>query len=311
VIDRPRLGLPHHGFGVGLRAAHFEHVLREQPAVDWFEVISENFMDSRGRPRHVLRAIAERYPVVLHGVSLSIGSADPLDRVYLARLKELAAEVRPAWVSDHLCWTGILGRNTHDLLPMPLTEASLRHVVDRIRVVQEILERPLVLENPSTYVQFASDTLSEAAFLAAMAEESGCGLLLDVNNVYVSAFNHGFDPLAYIDAIPARRVVQFHLAGHTHCGTHIVDTHDGAVIDRVWALYKHAYQHVGGAATLVEWDSKIPPFPVLHAEVLKAKAFAEQNAPLPIVSDTAVPIVAGDAQPVGAHPPEAVARAVR
>jgi uncharacterized protein (UPF0276 family) len=224
---------------------------------------------------------------------------------YLARLRRLADEVNPAWVSDHVCWTGVLGRNTHDLLPMPLTDASLRHVVERIGIVQDVLGRRLVLENPSSYVQFAADTLSEADFIAAMADEADCGLLLDVNNVYVSSFNHGFDPTAYINRIPADRVVQFHLAGHTHCGTHIIDTHDGEVIGRVWALYKHAYQRVGGAATLVEWDSKIPPFPILHAEVLKAKAFAESDAPVPLRPDEdLVRVDAGSV--VGAHPPDPV-----
>jgi uncharacterized protein len=269
-----RLGLPDLGFGVGLRAVHFDHILTHWPAVDWFEVISENYVDSRGRPRYVLDRIAERYPVVMHGVSLSIGSSDPLDFEYLGKLKALARAIRPAWVSDHLCWTGVLGRNTHDLLPMPLDAASLRHVVGRIRTVQDFLERPLVLENPSTYVTFTADTMAEWEFLAAMAEEADCGLLLDVNNVYVSSKNHGFDPEAFVAAVPAERIVQFHLAGHTNCGTHLIDTHDGEVIDRVWELYRLAYGRTRGVSTLLEWDARIPPFDVLHAEVLKAKAWA-------------------------------------
>ncbi|HVF58403.1 MAG TPA: DUF692 domain-containing protein [Thermoanaerobaculia bacterium] len=273
-----RLGLPDLGFGVGLRNIHFDHILEHWPAVDWFEVISENFIDSAGRPRWVLDRIAERYPVVMHGVSLSIGSSDPLDFAYLGKLKALAAAVRPAWVSDHLCWTGVLGRTTHDLLPMPLDEESLRHVVGRIRTVQDFLKRPLVLENPSTYVSFTSDTLAEWEFLRAMSEETGCGLLLDVNNVYVSSVNHGFDPRVYVAAVPAERIVQFHLAGHTHCGTHLVDTHDGAVVDRVWELYRLAYGRTRGVATLLEWDARIPPFPVLHAEVLKARDWARGAA---------------------------------
>jgi uncharacterized protein (UPF0276 family) len=287
-----RLGLPDLGFGVGLRNVHFDHILDHWPAVDWFEVISENFIDSRGRPRYVLDRIAERYPVVMHGVSLSIGSSDPLDFEYLGKLKALARAIRPAWVSDHLCWTGILGRTTHDLLPMPLDHASLRHVVSRVRTVQDFLERPLVLENPSTYVTFTSDTLAEWEFLRAMAEEADCGLLLDVNNVYVSSVNHGFDAEAFVAAVPAERIVQFHLAGHTHCGTHLVDTHDGAVIDRVWQLYRLAYGRTRGVSTLLEWDARIPPFDVLHAEVLKAKAWArgeasEAGAAMPAVAATA------------------------
>lgn len=316
-----RMGYPHLGFGVGLRSVHFEHILEAGPAIDWFEIISENYLDSQGWPRHVLRRIAERYPVVMHGVSLSIGSTDALNREYLAKVKRLAEEIGAVWVSDHLCWTGVLGRTTHDLLPMPLTGESLRHVVGRIRQVQEVLGRPLVLENPSSYLQFTGDTLAECEFIAAMAEEADCGLLLDVNNVYVSSVNHGFDPFAYIDAIPARRIVQFHLAGHTHCGTHIIDTHDGAVIDAVWRLYRHAWARTSGVATLVEWDAKIPPFDVLHAEVLKARAFTEAGTstfadplsadPLSarasaddamrVVADAAS-VMPGDGPVAGAHP---------
>lgn len=269
----PRLGLPNLGLGVGLRAVHYPHLLREQPDVDWFEIISENYMDSRGRPRHVLERIASRYPVVMHGVSLSIGSTDPLDFEYLARLKALARDIRPVWISDHVCWTGVAGRNTHDLLPLPLTEASLRHVVSRVRQVQDFLERPLILENPSTYVGFRGSTMPEWEFIARMAEGADCGLLLDVNNVYVSAINHEFDPEAFIRALPVERIVQFHIAGHTHCGTHLIDTHDHPVVDPVWALYRLAHALTGGVSTLLEWDAHIPPFPVLHAEVLKARTY--------------------------------------
>ena len=269
-----RLGHPHLGFGLGLRTVHFDHILRQWPDVDWFEAISENFMDSRGKPRYVLRQIAERYPVVLHGVSLSIGSTDPLDFAYLAKVKALAQEVGAVWVSDHLCWTGVLGRNTHDLLPLPFDEEVLAHVVARVRTVQDFLERPLVLENPSTYLAFAENAMSEWAFLSRMAEEADCGLLLDVNNVYVCSVNHGFDPEEYIRSVPHERIVQFHLAGHTHHGSHIVDTHDHPVSDPVWRLYDLAYKLTGGVSTLVEWDAKIPEFPVLHAQVLKARRFA-------------------------------------
>jgi uncharacterized protein (UPF0276 family) len=268
-----RLGHELLGMGVGLRTVHFQHILQEQPQVDWFEIISENFMDSGGRPRHVLEQIAERYPIVMHGVSMSIGSTDPLNIEYLKKLKKLASAVGARWVSDHLCWTGVAGLNSHDLLPIPLNEETLRHVVERIRVVQDLLERPLVLENPSSYVTFADSTMTEWEFLTRMSEEADCGLLLDVNNVYVSSRNHDFDPREYIENVPHERIVQCHLAGHTNLGTHIIDTHDDHVINPVWELYRLAHQLTGGVSTLLEWDAKIPEFPVVHAEVLKAKQF--------------------------------------
>jgi uncharacterized protein (UPF0276 family) len=266
-----RLGYPNLGLGVGLRTTHFAHILKYQPPVDWFEIISENFMDSGGRPRYVLEQVAERYPVVMHGVSLSIGSTDPLDFDYLGKLRDLARAVNARWVSDHLCWTGVAGLNAHDLLPIPFNEDTLAHVAGRVRTVQDFLERPLVLENPSTYVTFADSTLSEWEFLTRLADQTNCGLLLDVNNVYVSSVNHDFDPAEYIRSVPHHRVVQFHLAGHTHCGTHLIDTHDGHVVDPVWELYRLAHALTGGASTLLEWDARIPPFPVVHAEVLKAR----------------------------------------
>jgi uncharacterized protein (UPF0276 family) len=277
-MNTPRLGHPNLGFGVGLRSVHFNYLLANDPKVDWFEIISENFMDSRGRPRYVLDRLAERYPMVMHGVSLSIGSTDPLDFEYLKRLKRLAKEIDAVWISDHLCWTGVNGLNTHDLLPVPLNEESLGHIVDRIRVVQDFLERPLVLENPSTYIGFADSTLSEWDFITRMASEADCGLLLDVNNVYVSSVNHDFDPVQYIESLPHERIVQFHLAGHTNHGTHLIDTHDGHVIEAVWELYRLAHQLTGGAATLLEWDAKIPDFSTLHAEVLKARHYAEAQS---------------------------------
>ena len=280
------------GLGVGLRTAHFAHILEHQPAVDWFEIISENFMDCQGRPRYVLDQIAERYPIVMHGVSLSIGSSDPLNLEYLQKLKRLADETGARWVSDHVCWTGIAAKNTHDLLPIPYNEESLRHVCDRIRIVQEILERPLVLENPSTYVTFRDSTMSEWEFIRRMTIESGCQLLLDVNNVYVSSVNHDFSPTEYLDSIPADRVVQFHLAGHTDLGTHCIDTHDGRVVDRVWELFRYAYLRGIRASTLLEWDANIPEFDVLHAEVLKAKAYLR--------SAQAEPTDVGDVSPQSA-----------
>lgn len=272
-MRQPRFGLPNLGLGVGLRSTHYPHILRENPAVDWFEIISENYMDSGGRPRHVLEQIAERYRIVMHGVSLSIGSTDPLDFEYLRKLKALADTVRANWVSDHVCWTGVAGRNAHDLLPVPFTEETLQHLTARVRTVQDFLERPLVLENPSSYVGFASSTMPEWEFITRLAEDADCGLLLDVNNVFVSSVNHDFDPTEYIRNVPHERVVQFHLAGHTDCGTHRIDTHDDHVIDPVWELYRLAHRLTGGAATLLEWDAKIPPFPVVHAEVLKAKEY--------------------------------------
>jgi uncharacterized protein (UPF0276 family) len=253
VADLPRLGL-----GLGLRSAHFETILADRPAVGWFEAISENFMDSGGRPRAVIREIAQVYPLALHGVSLSIGSTDPLNFDYLARLKRLADELRPAWVSDHLCWTGVQGLNSHDLLPMPLNEESLAHVVERVCRVQDFLERPLILENPSFRL---------------LAGETGCGLLLDVNNVFVSCFNAGADPVAYIDAFPCEQVVQMHLAGHQDCGTHIIDTHDRPVRGEVWELFRRAWARTGGASTLLEWDDHIPSFAECHAELRKAESY--------------------------------------
>jgi uncharacterized protein (UPF0276 family) len=281
-MKRARLGYPNLGLGVGLRTTHFAHILKDQPPVDWFEIISENFVDSGGRPRYVLEQVAERYPVVMHGVSLSIGSTDPLDFDYLRKLRDLARAVNARWVSDHLCWTGVAGLNAHDLLPIPLNEDTLAHVAGRVRSVQDFLERPLVLENPSTYVTFADSTLSEWEFLTRLAELTNCGLLLDVNNVYVSSVNHDFDPAEYIRSVPHHRVVQFHLAGHTNCGTHLIDTHDGHVVDPVWELYRLAHALTGGASTLLEWDARIPPFPVVHAEVLKARQHMTEHLRAPV-----------------------------
>jgi len=274
-MSEPRLGLPDLGDGVGLRDAHFAHLMATGPeawGVDWFEIVSENFIGHHGFAAAVLERVAEHRPVVMHGVSLSIGSAEPLDEDYLDALDALAERVRPAWISDHLCWTGIGGYNSHDLLPMPLTEESLAHVVGRIRQVQDRLGRPLILENPSSYLRFRSDRMPEWEFLARMAEAADCGLLLDVNNVWVSAMNHGFDPVAYIEALPAERVVQIHLAGPTDCGTHFMDTHDKPVRDEVWPLYALAQERTGGVSTLLEWDAEIPPWEAMLAELDKAKA---------------------------------------
>jgi uncharacterized protein (UPF0276 family) len=268
-----RFGLPDLGIGIGLRTVHFGAILSGRPALDWFEVLSENFMDTGGRPLFVLDRVAERYPVALHGVSLSVGSTDALDRGYLQKLKALAKRTRARWVSDHLCWTGVLGRNTHDLLPLPYDKATLRHVTRRVKQVQDALERPLVLENPSTYLEYERSTMTEWEFLGELCDATGCGLLLDVNNVYVSSYNHGFDPRQYIDGIPADRVVQVHLAGHTNEGTHILDTHSGRAIPQVWKLYERLVARTGAVSTLFEWDAEIPPLAAVVREAAKARRY--------------------------------------
>jgi hypothetical protein len=270
------LNVPHIGHGLGLRTPHYSTVVDDKPAVDWFEVISENFMVAGGNPRRVLRAVREHYPVVLHGVSLSIGSVDPLDPHYLDELAKLAHEVEPAWVSDHLCWTRVGGHQSHDLLPLPYTEEALAHVADRISRVQDKLKRQILIENVSSYVSFAQSTMTEWEFLAALVERADCGLLLDVNNIFVSAFNHGFDARDFIDGIPVGRVGQVHLAGHSDCGTHLLDTHDHAVCDGVWQLYRRVLERFGRVSTLVEWDDLIPPFDELQAESKKAADLERQ-----------------------------------
>jgi hypothetical protein len=269
-----RLGLPNLGDGVGLRDVHFRYLLDTPPqawGVDWFEIISENFLDDHGFAAHVLDHVAAHRPVVMHGVSLSIGGTDPLDTTYLRKLRALADRVRPVWISDHLCWTGVNGITSHDLLPMPLTRRSLAHVADRVRAVQDYLGRPLIMENPSTYLEFCVSEIPEWEFLAMLAHDTGCGLLLDVNNVFVSAVNHGFDAVAYIQGLPAESIVQVHLAGPSDHGTYLVDTHDQPVPEQVWALYALAQHKTGGVATLLEWDANIPPFPDLVAELAKAQ----------------------------------------
>lgn len=273
-----RFGLPHLGIGLGLRTAHYARIVESEPAVDWFEILSDNYMHTAGRPLDYLDAVARRYPVAMHGVSLSIGSTDPIDRGYLSELRALRDRTGALWVSDHLCWTGVAGKNSHDLLPMPYTEEALAHTVERVRLVQDYLGAPIALENPSTYVEFADASMPEWEFLARLAEEADCAILLDVNNVYVSAYNHGFDPKAYLAAIPFDRVVQLHVAGHTHHGTHIIDSHIGPVIDQVWELLGDAYRRAGGVSVLLEWDAEIPPLEQAHAEALRAKHFMEASA---------------------------------
>ena len=281
-----RLGLPDLGVGVGLRTTHYAHLLSAKPDVDWFEILSDNYLYTEGRPLYVLDQIAERYPIAMHGVALSIGGTDPLDFDYLRRLKALRERVRARWLSDHLCWTGVVGRNTHDLLPLPYTAEVLQHVVTRVRTVQDFLGERILLENPSTYAEFTSSSMSEAQFLAALAHEADCGILLDVNNVYVSAFNHGFDALAYLEAIPYERVAQVHVSGHTHHGTHILDTHVGPVVDPVWALWWRVHERMQGVSVLLEWDSEIPDFDTVHREALRARDFIATGAEVPSATST-------------------------
>ena len=265
------LNLPNLGFGVGLRTQHLPDILSGGPRVDWFEIISENFMDHAGYSTHVIEQLVGQIPFVMHGVSLSIGSTSPLNRDYLAKLKALATRVRAIWISDHLCWTGLGSHNSHDLLPLPLNEETLRHVARRVHEVQDFLERPLVIENPSSYIQYRSSTMPEWEFLARLVDATNCGLLLDVNNVYVSAHNHRFDAERYIRALPHDNVVQIHLAGPTDCGEYMIDTHDAPVPARVWELYALAQQLTGGVSTLLEWDAQIPDYPGLLAELDKAR----------------------------------------
>jgi hypothetical protein len=275
----PRLGLPDLGIGVGLRTQHYREILAGSPRIDFFEIISDNYMESQGRPLEVLEEIAERFPIVMHGVSLSIGSTAPLDLRYVDNLRRLRDRVKAKWVSDHLCWTGLAGRNSHDLLPLPYTADTLRHVTARVKQVQDVLGAPLIIENPSTYVGFAASTMPEWEFLAALCDSTGCGLLLDVNNIHVSARNHGFAPADYLAAVPWERVVQFHVAGHSDMGTHIIDTHDGPVIDPVWELLAKAWPKAHGAAVLLEWDDRIPSFKEVEDEALRARTRGAAHKP--------------------------------
>jgi uncharacterized protein (UPF0276 family) len=270
-----RSGFPFLGYGVGLRPTHYNHVLETTPRIDWFEVISENFMVAGGRPRHILERVRERYPVALHGVSLSIGSTDPLNQDYLAELAELVRRTEPAWVSDHLCWTGIGGRNSHDLLPLPYTPEAIQHVVERIGRVQDVLGRRVLIENVSSYLTYRHSAMPEWTFLAEVVERADCGILLDINNVYVSSYNHGFDPVEYLAGVPAGRVAQFHLAGFLDKQSYLHDTHDHPVAQPVWELHAEAVRRFGQVSTLIEWDDHIPEFDRLLAEANTARTRAE------------------------------------
>lgn len=275
------------GFGLGLRAQHYPEIFESSPPVDWFEAISENYMVPGGQPLAMLERIREQYPIVLHGVSMSIASTAPLNVDYLNSLKALADRYEPEFVSDHLCWTGVHGINLHDLLPIPYTKEALEHVVTRIAQVQDILDRPLAIENVSSYVQYAHSEMTEWEFLAEMTKRTGCCLVLDINNVFVSAFNHDFCADTFIDAIPRECVVQFHLAGHEHNTTHIIDTHDALVPDEVWNLYRKAVKRFGAVSTIIERDDDIPPLADMVAELNVARRYAHEMLPELHMANTA------------------------
>ena len=265
---------PYLGFGLGLRTPHYQTILDTKPAVDWFEILSENYMVPGGKPLDFLDRIRSHYPMVMHGVSLSIGSTDPLNQNYLKDLKHLAARVEPAWISDHLCWTGVHGKNMHDLLPLPYTEETVKHVADRIAHVQDYLGRQILIENVSSYLTYKDSGVTEWEFLTAVVERADCLILLDVNNIYVSSFNHDFDPIDYLDGVPRERVQQFHLAGHRNLDTHIIDTHDEPIVDPVWELYEAAVKRFGPVSTMIERDDNIPPLEELLAELDQARRLA-------------------------------------
>ena len=266
------------GFGLGLRPVHYEALLTESHAIDWLEIVSENYLVPGGQPLDYLERIRARFPVVMHGVSLSIGSTDPLDRRYLADLKALARRVEPAWISDHLCWTGVEGRNVHDLLPLPYTEEALAAVAARVGEVQDLLGRQILLENVSSYLSYRDSEMTEWEFLGEVARRADCAILLDINNIYVSAVNHGFDPLAYLRGVPKERVRQFHLAGHSDMDGHLIDTHDHPIVAPVWALYREAVEHFGPVPTMIERDDNIPELGELVAELDVARAVASGEA---------------------------------
>lgn len=272
---------PNLGIGLGLRAPHYSHIAQSKPALGWFEAISENYMglsnSGSGRPLKILELMRQDYNIVLHGVSLSIGSTDELNFSYLKKLKELAEKIQPQWISDHLCWTGVEGENIHDLLPLPFTREAINHVAERIQRVQDFLGRRILLENVSSYVTFKHSEMTEWEFLREISNRADCGILLDVNNIYVNSVNHGFDPVSYIKALPPERIGQIHLAGHSRQGEILVDTHDAPVCTEVWNLFRVAVNLLGPVSTMVEWDDKIPDFQVLKAETDKAARIISQE----------------------------------
>tara|TARA_R110000765_G_scaffold93148_1_gene175618 strand:- start:25367 stop:26263 length:897 start_codon:yes stop_codon:yes gene_type:complete len=271
--------VPEHflGFGLGLRTEHFQDVLNDKINIDWFEVVSENFMVDGGKPKHYLHSIRELYPMVMHGVSLSIGSTDPLNIDYLRKLKVLTNELQPEWISDHLCWTGAHEKNSHDLLPLPYNDEALNHVCQRVEQVQEFLGRPILLENVSSYLTYKNSEMTEWQFFNEVARRSGCEILLDINNIYVSARNHDFNPQDYLNGISKDKVKQFHLAGHSDYGDYVIDTHDHPVADPVWQLYEKALQRFGWISTMIERDDNIPPLAELLAEVETARNIATKT----------------------------------
>ena len=263
------------GIGIGLRIPHYNHILENKPTVDWFEVISENYMVDAGRPLEILDQILEQYRVVQHGVSMYFGSTDMLNREHLKRLKRLVKRTNTPFLSDHLCWGSVDGSYTHDLLPMPYTWAAVKNTAERIRAVQDFVGVPVIVENVSSYAEFHLSEMNEWEFLSEVAEQADCGILLDVNNIYVSSQNHTFNPFDYVNQIPHERVGQIHIAGHSKYERYILDTHDHAPIDPVWKLYARAIELCGPTATLLEWDAKIPSFDEVHREALKAKKYLQ------------------------------------
>lgn len=268
------------GVGIGLRIPHYNHIFAEKPAVDWFEIISENYMVDGGRPREVLDQILEQYKVIQHGVSLYFGSTESLDRAHLSKIKALTKITKTPFLSDHLCWGSVDGSYTHDLLPLPYTKESVRRTVDRIREVQDFLEVPICVENISSYAEYVESTMTEWEFLAEVVDGADCGILLDVNNIYVSSQNHGFDPEIYLAHVPPERVGQIHIAGHSRYEDYILDTHDKPVVDPVWELYRKVIERIGPTNTLLEWDANIPSFEEVHAEALKARTVTANLFPL-------------------------------
>ena len=268
-------GFTEYGVGIGLRVPHYRHILEKKPVVDWFEIISENYMIDGGRPLSVLDSILEQYRVVQHGVSMYFGSAEPLSHEHLRRLKALVRRTGTSWLSDHLCWGSVDGTYTHDLLPMPYTFEAARNTAEKIRQAQDFLEVPIAVENVSSYAEFHVSEMTEWEFLNEVVERADCGILLDVNNIYVSSQNHNFDPRQYVEAVPADRVAQIHIAGHSKFEKYTLDTHDHPVLDPVWGLYARAIERCGPTATLLEWDDSIPSFEEVHAEALKANRYLQ------------------------------------
>ncbi len=266
-------GYTNYGVGIGLRVPHYQHIFENKPVVDWFEIISENYMVDGGRPLHLLDQILDRYRIVQHGVSMYFGSAEPLNREHLRRLKDLVRRTGTPWITDHLCWGSVDGRYTHDLLPMPYTFEAAKITAAKVRQVQDYCEVPVAVENVSSYAEFHVSEMTEWQFLNEVTEQADCGILLDVNNIYVSSQNHNFDPLKYVDSIPAERVAQIHIAGHSKFEKYTLDTHDHPVIDPVWNLYARAIERCGSTATLLEWDDSIPSFDEVHNEALKANRY--------------------------------------